>query len=73
MRLPLLQESFAADTVVSKVKRKIGGKDDWGKELESMEKEKGTTWVSSMMIIIANVMGIGVLGLADAFARLGWL
>ncbi len=33
----------------------------------------GTSWISSMMIIIANVLGIGVLGLAHAYAVLGWV
>ncbi|KAF0713407.1 Aste57867_4344 [Aphanomyces stellatus] len=31
------------------------------------------TWVDSMFIVVANVVGIGVLGLAHAFATLGWV
>ncbi|RQM22924.1 hypothetical protein B5M09_004803 [Aphanomyces astaci] len=31
------------------------------------------TWVDSMFIVVANVVGIGVLGLAHAFAKLGWI
>ena len=35
--------------------------------------EGGTTSVSSMLIIIANNMGIGALGLAHAFSKVGWM
>ncbi|CAK4068038.1 unnamed protein product [Aphanomyces euteiches] len=34
--------------------------------------ELKNTWIDSMFIVIANVVGIGVLGLAHAFAKLGW-
>ncbi|KAG9397990.1 hypothetical protein AC1031_016406 [Aphanomyces cochlioides] len=35
--------------------------------------ELKNTWIDSMFIVIANVVGIGVLGLAHAFAKLGWV
>ncbi|OQR98135.1 amino acid transporter, AAAP family [Achlya hypogyna] len=35
--------------------------------------EPGNSWLDSMFIVVANVVGVGVLGLAHAFAKLGWL
>ena len=39
----------------------------------SESKQEGATWISSMIIIVAYMMGIGVLGLAHAFSKVGWL
>jgi len=39
----------------------------------SGHEKDGTTWLSSMLIIVANVMGIGALGLAHAFSKVGWI
>ncbi|KDO32500.1 hypothetical protein SPRG_02977 [Saprolegnia parasitica CBS 223.65] len=35
--------------------------------------EPHNSWIDSMFIVVANVVGVGVLGLAHAFAMLGWL
>ncbi|EQC41950.1 hypothetical protein SDRG_00800 [Saprolegnia diclina VS20] len=35
--------------------------------------EPRNSWLDSMFIVVANVVGVGVLGLAHAFAMLGWL
>ncbi|ETV96849.1 hypothetical protein H310_10134 [Aphanomyces invadans] len=49
------------------------GEDDMKAHLQRDGEQRKNTWIDSMFIVVANVVGIGVLGLAHAFSKLGWI
>ena len=40
--------------------------------LEDGQQEPKVSWVGGSVIVLANIMGMGMLSLAHAFALMGW-
>lgn len=46
---------------------------DKGQPSSSTAPPRHATWVTASQLIIADVIGIGIMGMAEAFAELGWV
>eukprot|EP00730_Choanoeca_flexa_P017978 TRINITY_DN8717_c0_g1_i1.p1 TRINITY_DN8717_c0_g1~~TRINITY_DN8717_c0_g1_i1.p1 ORF type:complete len:470 (+),score=101.85 TRINITY_DN8717_c0_g1_i1:126-1535(+) len=66
-------DAAASDPLLGTNIQYIAGKYDGGENNDDRPAPKGNTWLSSSSIIVAQMLGAGVLGLPGATKQMGWL